>query len=248
MPRTVDNFVSLALRGYYDGTLLHRIIRNFMVQGGDPTGKGTGGESAWGGKFPDEFHASLKHSERGVLSMANAGPNTNGSQFFVTFKSASHLDRKHTVFGRLVGGADTLRAIETVHTSAGDVPTQPITVVRAEVFSDPFREWEEDTRAMRAPAGAGEHELDALRSSEEQPTASRAIVGSSSAPVAMAAPPRGGLLAALPPVVGAVRTVSATGASRGAVAGAKPSHTRQEESEEGASRLGDGEAKRARIA
>lgn len=104
VPKTCENWLALAESGYYNGTVFHRVIKNFMAQGGDPTGTGKGGSSIWGATFEDEFHHSLSHNTRGVLSMCNAGPNTNGSQFFITFKSAHHLDRKHTVFGKVVGG------------------------------------------------------------------------------------------------------------------------------------------------
>jgi peptidyl-prolyl cis-trans isomerase-like 3 len=92
VPRTAFNFLALAASGYYDGTLLHRNVRSFMVQGGDPTGTGKGGESIWGGKFPDEIRAELTHSARGTLSMANSGPGTNASQFFITYAKHPHLD------------------------------------------------------------------------------------------------------------------------------------------------------------
>ena len=108
VPNTVNNFVFLARQGYYDGTLFHRVINDFMVQGGDPTGTGMGGP---GYKFADEFHPELRHDKRGVLSMANAGPNTNGSQFFITHRPTSHLDNKHTVFGHLIEGEQVLMAI-----------------------------------------------------------------------------------------------------------------------------------------
>ena len=91
---------------------MHRLIRNFMVQMGDPTGTGSGGESAWGKPFADEISQKLHHEGRGILSMANSGPKTNGSQFFITFKSAAHLDGKHSIFGRVVGGLDTLTKLE----------------------------------------------------------------------------------------------------------------------------------------
>ncbi len=108
-PKTVNNFVFLAKEGYYDGVVFHRVISNFMIQGGDPTGTGRGGP---GYKFEDEVAGNpLKH-ERGVISMANAGPNTNGSQFFITHSPQSHLDGKHTVFGRVVTGLDVVDAIE----------------------------------------------------------------------------------------------------------------------------------------
>ena len=94
VPKTVENFVGLATSGKYDGVIFHRVIANFMLQGGDPTGTGRGGESYWGGKFADEFDPSLRHTKPGLLSMANAGPNTNGSQFFVTLKPCPWLDGK----------------------------------------------------------------------------------------------------------------------------------------------------------
>ena len=107
-PNTVNNFVFLSREGYYDGVIFHRVIPNFMAQGGDPTGSGRGGP---GYKFGDEFHPALKHSKPGILSMANAGPGTNGSQFFITHVPTPHLDGRHTVFGELVQGIDVLMAI-----------------------------------------------------------------------------------------------------------------------------------------
>ncbi|CAN0200812.1 unnamed protein product, partial [Discosporangium mesarthrocarpum] len=124
VPRIAENFIGLCLKGYYDGTRFHRSIRNFMVQGGDPKGTGKGGESLWGEKINDEFDSRLVHDKRGVLSMANSGPNTNGSQFFITFKSCRHLDNIHSVFGRVVGGMATLAAIESVKTNSKDVPEE----------------------------------------------------------------------------------------------------------------------------
>ncbi|XP_068846435.1 RING-type E3 ubiquitin-protein ligase PPIL2 isoform X2 [Capricornis sumatraensis] len=99
-PKTCENFIRLCKKQYYDGTVFHRSIRNFVIQGGDPTGTGTGGESCWGKPFRDEFRPNLSHTGRGVLSMANSGPNTNKSQFFITFRSCAYLDKKHTIFGR----------------------------------------------------------------------------------------------------------------------------------------------------
>lgn len=107
-PVTVNNFVFLAREGFYDNTTFHRVIKPFMVQGGDPTGTGRGGP---GYQFKDEFHPSLKHNSGGVLSMANAGPNTNGSQFFITHVPTPHLDNHHTIFGRVVKGMDVVNAI-----------------------------------------------------------------------------------------------------------------------------------------
>ena len=107
-PKTVNNFVFLAREGYYDGTIFHRVISGFMAQGGDPTGTGRGGP---GYRFADEFHISLKHSKPGILSMANAGPGTNGSQFFITHVPTPHLDGKHAIFGQITGGMDVLMSI-----------------------------------------------------------------------------------------------------------------------------------------
>lgn len=107
-PKTVNNFVFLAREGFYDGVIFHRVIPDFMAQGGDPTGTGRGGP---GYKFGDEFHPTLKHTKPGILSMANAGPGTNGSQFFITHGPTPHLDGRHTVFGEVVKGIDVLMSI-----------------------------------------------------------------------------------------------------------------------------------------
>ncbi|MDD2921254.1 MAG: peptidylprolyl isomerase [Anaerolineales bacterium] len=107
-PVTVNNFVFLAREGFYDGVIFHRVIGNFMAQGGDPTGTGRGGP---GYRFQDEFHPSLRHNKQGVLSMANAGPGANGSQFFITHGPTPHLDNRHTVFGQVVEGLDVLMSI-----------------------------------------------------------------------------------------------------------------------------------------
>jgi len=107
-PLTVNNFVFLAREGFYDGVIFHRVIANFMAQSGDPTGRGTGGP---GYRFADEFHSSLRHDRPGILSMANAGPNTNGSQFFITHVPTPWLDGKHSVFGQVIKGMDVLLSI-----------------------------------------------------------------------------------------------------------------------------------------
>lgn len=108
VPTTVNNFVFLAREGYYNGTIFHRVIKDFMAQSGDPTGSGMGGP---GYKFRDEFHPKLKHDKPGILSMANAGPNTNGSQFFITFVPTPWLDNKHAVFGEVIEGMDVVLKI-----------------------------------------------------------------------------------------------------------------------------------------
>ncbi|KAJ2306392.1 cyclophilin peptidyl-prolyl cis-trans isomerase Cyp8, partial [Coemansia sp. RSA 2705] len=142
-PRTCFNFVKLARAGYYDGSKFHRSIRRFMIQGGDPTGTGRGGKSCWGAPFKDEVVAGkrLSHRERGVLSMANSGPDTNTSQFFITYAPARHLDGKHTVFGRVVGGLPVLAQMEAVPTDAADRPQTDIVISKATVFVDPYAEF-----------------------------------------------------------------------------------------------------------
>jgi len=108
-PKTVNNFIYLSRQGFYDGTIFHRVIADFMAQGGDPTGTGSGGP---GYRFADEFHPSLRHDKPGVLSMANAGPNTNGSQFFITHLATPWLDNKHSVFGQVTDGMKVLFSIQ----------------------------------------------------------------------------------------------------------------------------------------
>jgi len=126
-PKTVENFTGLAGKGYYNGVIFHRVIDNFMIQGGDPTGTGRGGDSFWGGKFADEIVPSLKHDQPGILSMANAGPNTNGSQFFITLVATPWLDGKHTVFGKVIAGMNVVNAIGKVATSKpGDKPLNDV--------------------------------------------------------------------------------------------------------------------------
>ena len=124
-PKTSANFIKLAESGYYNGIIVHRVIDGFMIQGGDPTGTGTGGP---GYTIPDEFDSSLKHDAAGIISMANAGPNSGGSQFFITLAPTPHLDGKHAVFGKVTEGMDTVRAIGHVLTDRNDRPLRPVTI------------------------------------------------------------------------------------------------------------------------
>jgi cyclophilin family peptidyl-prolyl cis-trans isomerase len=128
-PLTVNNFVFLSREGYYDGVIFHRVIDNFMVQGGDPTGTGRGGP---GYKFGDEFVSSLKHDKQGILSMANAGPGTNGSQFFITHGPTPHLNGKHTVFGQVVEGLEVLMSIPARDPGNANAPAVKIISVTIE--------------------------------------------------------------------------------------------------------------------
>jgi cyclophilin family peptidyl-prolyl cis-trans isomerase len=126
VPVTVNNFVFLAREGFYENTIFHRVIADFMAQGGDPTGKGSGGP---GYRFADEFHPSLKHDRPGILSMANAGPGTNGSQFFITHVPTPHLNNKHSVFGQVVSGMDVLLSILPRDPGKPDYPGVKILLV-----------------------------------------------------------------------------------------------------------------------
>mgnify|MGYP003586965491 CR=1 FL=1 len=124
-PVTAKNFIDLANKGFYNGTIFHRVIDNFMIQGGDPQGNGTGGP---GYAIPDEFHPTLKHSGPGILSMANRGPNTGGSQFFITLVPTPWLDGKHAVFGKVVEGLDVVQSIGKVKTGPNDRPLDNVTI------------------------------------------------------------------------------------------------------------------------
>ncbi|KAJ1494569.1 peptidyl-prolyl cis-trans isomerase-like 1-like protein [Baffinella frigidus] len=127
-PKTCQNFASLAARGYYSGVKFHRIIPGFMIQGGDPTATGKGGESIYGSKFEDECHRELKHTGAGILSMANSGPNTNGSQFFVSLAPTPWLDGKHTIFGRVASGMQVVKRLGQVVTDSNDRPVDAVTI------------------------------------------------------------------------------------------------------------------------
>jgi len=162
-PRTCENFITLAEKGYYDGVKFHRSIKHFMLQGGDPTGTGRGGHCIWGEKFKDEMSGNPhRHGDRGVLSMANSGPNTNGSQFYITYKPTPHLNGKHTVFGRVVGGMETLQKIEDVPTDASDRPLQAVMITSCTVFTNPYtelREAEEEAEREAAKTKAKDEAL-----------------------------------------------------------------------------------------
>jgi len=129
-PKTVGNFIELVKKGYYDGVVFHRVIEGFMVQGGDPDGTGGGGP---GYTIPDEFGEGLAHTEPGVFSMANAGPNTGGSQFFITLAATPWLDGKHAIFGKVSNGLDVVEAIGQVQTGAADRPTEDVVMEKVTV-------------------------------------------------------------------------------------------------------------------
>lgn len=123
-PKTCENFIGLAQKGYYDGLIFHRVIKSFMIQGGDPTGTGRGGQSLWGKEFGDECSREVKFDTKGLLAMANRGPNTNGSQFFVTTEPTPWLHMKHTIFGKVVKGYDIIEKIENTKTDGQDKPRE----------------------------------------------------------------------------------------------------------------------------
>ena len=129
-PITVKNFIDLAEKGFYNGLIFHRVIDGFMIQGGDPNGTGTGGP---GYVIPDEFHKDLKHDSEGVLSMANAGPNTGGSQFFITLAATPWLDGHHSVFGKVVKGMDVVREIGKVDTDFQDKPLAKVVMEKVTI-------------------------------------------------------------------------------------------------------------------
>jgi len=130
-PKTCENFIGLVNKGYYDGMIFHRVIKNFMIQSGDPTGTGRGGESIWGRPFEDEVSKDVTFNKEGLLAMANAGPNTNGSQFFITVKQTPWLNMHHTIFGEVITGYDVVQKIENVKTDANDKPLKEQKIIRA---------------------------------------------------------------------------------------------------------------------
>ncbi|CAN1236607.1 Peptidyl-prolyl cis-trans isomerase CYP18-1 [Linum grandiflorum] len=146
VPKSAENFLALCASDYYDGTIFHRNIKGFMIQGGDPTGTGKGGTSIWGKKFNDEIRESLKwsllqHNARGMLAMANSGPNTNGSQFFITYAKQPHLNGLYTVFGKVIHGFEILDIMEKVlqtPTGPGDKPLAEIRINHVTIHANPL--------------------------------------------------------------------------------------------------------------
>ena len=132
-PKACENFTKLAEKGYYNGLIFHRIIKEFMIQGGDPTGTGSGGQSIWGKAFEDETNIDVKFNKPGILAMANAGRNTNGSQFFITTAKTPWLNQNHTIFGKVVAGYDVVQKIESVSTGANDRPVAEQKILKAYV-------------------------------------------------------------------------------------------------------------------
>jgi len=130
-PRACENFLGLAKRGYYNGIIFHRVIKGFMIQGGDPTGTGTGGESIWGRPFEDEVNPGVGFNKPGLVAMANSGPNTNGSQFFITTAQTPWLNMKHTIFGEVVSGYDVVQKIENVSVDASNRPFTEQKIIEA---------------------------------------------------------------------------------------------------------------------
>lgn len=135
-PKTCNNFATLASRGYYNDLIFHRIIPDFMIQGGDPTGTGSGGESIYGTQFEDEIRKDLRHTGAGILSMANSGPNTNGSQFFITLAPTPWLDGKHTIFGRVKSGMRVVKRMGMVKTGENDRPKEEIKITKASIAQE----------------------------------------------------------------------------------------------------------------
>ena len=130
-PKACENFVKLTEKGYYNGLIFHRVIKGFMIQGGDPTGTGSGGESIWGKAFEDEVTPVAKFDGAGILAMANAGPNTNGSQFFITCAKTPWLNMRHTIFGEVMSGLEVVQKIENISVNHNDRPMTDQKIIRA---------------------------------------------------------------------------------------------------------------------
>jgi peptidylprolyl isomerase len=136
-PKACENFIGLVEKGYYDGVIFHRVIKGFMIQGGDPAGTGRGGDSIWGEPFTDEVTPEVAFDKAGLLAMANAGPNTNGSQFFITTAKTPWLNMRHTIFGEVVSGYEVVRKIENTSTDASDRPLEEQKIIKAYLKTDP---------------------------------------------------------------------------------------------------------------
>ncbi|MBF0483959.1 MAG: peptidylprolyl isomerase [Candidatus Omnitrophica bacterium] len=132
-PKACENIVGLINKNYYNGIIFHRIIKDFMIQGGDPTGTGAGGESLWGKDFEDEFSSTVQFDRPGILAMANRGPKTNGSQFFITTAATPWLNMHHTIFGEVINGMDVVKKLENVETDGDDKPVQEQKIIKAYV-------------------------------------------------------------------------------------------------------------------
>jgi peptidylprolyl isomerase len=132
-PKACENFLTLCQKGYYNNVIFHRVIKGFMIQGGDPTGTGRGGESIWNKSFEDEFFPTQKFDRKGLLAMANRGPNTNGSQFFITTAATPWLNNKHTIFGEVTSGYETVQKIENSPTDRQDKPLEAIKILKITV-------------------------------------------------------------------------------------------------------------------
>ncbi|KAH9104219.1 hypothetical protein LEN26_015096 [Aphanomyces euteiches] len=139
-PRAAENFLALCASNSYDNTLFHRNMKGFMIQGGDPTGTGKGGECIWGGAFDDEFHPQNRHNVRGIVSMANSGANTNKQQFFITYAKQPHLNNVYTVFAKVIDGFDVLDLMEKAPVDAKHRPLKDIVIQRLTIHANPLAE------------------------------------------------------------------------------------------------------------
>jgi peptidyl-prolyl cis-trans isomerase-like 3 len=142
VPRASFNFLALAASGAYNNTVFHRNMKGFMIQGGDPTGTGKGGDSIWGGTFDDEFSGDLRHDRRGILSMANKEPNTNRAQFFITYAKQPHLNNKYTIIGKVIDGFEVLDAMERVPSGQKDRPLTELKLMSMTIHANPLAESE----------------------------------------------------------------------------------------------------------
>ncbi|KDQ14929.1 hypothetical protein BOTBODRAFT_333231 [Botryobasidium botryosum FD-172 SS1] len=141
VPKAAENFLALCASGAYNGCIFHRNIKSFMIQTGDPTGTGKGGQSIWGRTFADEIRSTIKFNARGMVAMANAGPDTNKAQFFITYSKQSHLDGKYTIFGKVIDGADsTLEAMEKVPVNEKNRPIHEIKLIDVKIHANPIAE------------------------------------------------------------------------------------------------------------